>query len=36
MIRENEALLDRLNVVTDLAVLFLSIVLMLYGTFSYF
>ena len=34
MIRENEALLDRLNVVTDLAVLFLSIVL--YGTFSYF
>ena len=27
MIRENEALLDRLNIVTDLAVLFLSIVL---------
>ena len=27
MIRENEALLDRLNIVTDLVVLFLSIVL---------
>ena len=27
MIRENEALLDRLNIVTDLAVLFLSVAL---------
>lgn len=35
MIRENEALLDRLNIVTDLVVLFSFYCIKLYGSVSY-